>query len=151
MVGSDYRSLQIQKSGLTYATSRKEWRLKFDIEIKEDARPLLILVPFGPVSLVYDVLDANTDKLPTDIFSFPSSGSMSEVVMGAFESLILKKGVQTIWIDKGDCNAGSIELVQRATTDKYYSTYKVKINKNHIPTTRFATTFTCIEAVRLPE
>jgi hypothetical protein len=47
--------LQIQKPGLMYAASARDWRERFERRPKEDARPLLILWPFGPVALVYDV------------------------------------------------------------------------------------------------
>jgi hypothetical protein len=49
--------LQVQKPGLNYAASEYDWRDRFDRTIKEGARPLLILWPFGPVALVYDELD----------------------------------------------------------------------------------------------
>jgi hypothetical protein len=131
--------LQVQKPGLTYAASRKDWESRFSVIVNEDARPLLILVPFGPVSFVYDVLDVDISKLPSDIFSFPSSGSMNEEVIKLFESLITKKGIQLIWTDKGDSNAGSITLTQQSASDKSYSKYKIKININHSRTTQFTT------------
>ena len=49
--------LQVQKPGLTYAASAADWRLRFGRKPKEGARPLLILWPFAPVALVYDVMD----------------------------------------------------------------------------------------------
>ncbi|MFJ2327782.1 hypothetical protein [Pseudomonas sp. NPDC087690] len=44
--------LQIQKPGLSYAVSALNWRERFTRRPKRDARPLLILWPFGPVALV---------------------------------------------------------------------------------------------------
>ena len=35
--------------------------------IKEGVRPLLILWPFAPVTLVYDVDDTEGDELPADV------------------------------------------------------------------------------------
>ncbi len=55
--------LQVQKPGLTYAASAYDWRERFGRTPKEGARPLLILWPFGPVVLVYDVLDTEGDPL----------------------------------------------------------------------------------------
>jgi hypothetical protein len=49
--------LQVQKPGLSYAASARDWRERFGRSPKEGVRPLLILWPFGPVALVYDVLD----------------------------------------------------------------------------------------------
>ena len=49
--------LQLQKPGLTYAASAYDWKVRFGCYPKEDARPLIILWPFGPVAFVYDVMD----------------------------------------------------------------------------------------------
>lgn len=43
--------LQLQKPGLTYAASAYDWKVRFGCYPKEDARPLIILWPFGPVAL----------------------------------------------------------------------------------------------------
>src|SRR3984893_528149 len=48
--------LQMQKPGLTYAASAVDWWTRFGRNPKEGTRPLLILWPFGPVALVYDVM-----------------------------------------------------------------------------------------------
>src|ERR1700745_3102091 len=41
--------LQVQKPGLTYAASARDWYERFKRWPKEGARPLLILWPFAPV------------------------------------------------------------------------------------------------------
>src|SRR4051812_26568160 len=46
--------LQVQKPGMRYAASERDWLTKFGRQPKDRVRPLLILVPFGPVGLVYD-------------------------------------------------------------------------------------------------
>lgn len=56
--------LQLQKPGLTYAASAYDWATRFGRWVKEDARPLLILWPFGPVATVYDVQDTDGTPLP---------------------------------------------------------------------------------------
>src|SRR3989338_5854582 len=62
--------LQVQKPGLSYAASARDWQVRFCRTPKEGARPLLILWPFGPVALVYDVLDTEGDSLTEDVASF---------------------------------------------------------------------------------
>jgi hypothetical protein len=59
--------LQVQKPGLSYAASARDWRERFGRIPKPGARPLLILWPFGPVALVYDVLDTEGAALPKPI------------------------------------------------------------------------------------
>ncbi|MFZ0788368.1 MAG: hypothetical protein WAM94_01950 [Chromatiaceae bacterium] len=44
--------LRVQKPGLTYAATARDWMKRFRRTIKEWARPLLILRPFAPVALV---------------------------------------------------------------------------------------------------
>src|SRR6266568_6127195 len=55
--------LQVQKPGLRYAASAHDWRERFGRKPKEGARPLLILWPFAPVALVYDVMDTEGKDL----------------------------------------------------------------------------------------
>ena len=62
--------LQVQKPGLSYAASARDWRERFGRRPKEGVRPLLILWPFGPVALVYDVMDTEGKPLPDDVASF---------------------------------------------------------------------------------
>jgi hypothetical protein len=59
--------LQVQKPGLTHAASAADWWGKFGRKPKDGARPLLILWPFGPVALVYDVMDTEGKELPQDV------------------------------------------------------------------------------------
>src|SRR5258707_9794101 len=68
--------LQLQKPGLTYAASAKDWSDRFGRSPKEGARPLLILWPFGPVAFVYDVLDTEGKDLPEDVPSFFAYGTI---------------------------------------------------------------------------
>ncbi|MBI4529622.1 MAG: hypothetical protein HY695_37970 [Deltaproteobacteria bacterium] len=49
--------LQVQKPGLRYAASTRDWRKRFGRFPKEGARPLVILWSFGPVALVYNLLN----------------------------------------------------------------------------------------------
>lgn len=47
--------LHIQKPGSNYVTSVAEWQNRFDRCIKPEARPMVVLRPFGPVSFVFDL------------------------------------------------------------------------------------------------
>ena len=58
--------LQIQKPGLTYAASASDWRIRFNRTIIADSRPLIVLRPFGPVALVYDLADTEGEPLPAE-------------------------------------------------------------------------------------
>ena len=47
----------IQRPESKYLLRASEWKNKYERGIKEDARPIIILVPFGPVSFLFDVSD----------------------------------------------------------------------------------------------
>jgi hypothetical protein len=131
--------LQLQKPGLSYAASARDWRDRFNRCPVEGARPLLILWPFGPVALVYDVQDTEGDQLPEDVNPFIAHGDMDDKRMEAFLVLLGKKNIQHQWIDAGDGKAGSITLVGRAADSKSYSKYRMAINTNHAAPVKFST------------
>lgn len=101
--------LQIQKPGLHHAASARDWRENFERTIKDGARPLLILWPFGPVALVYDLIDTDGDELPNGIAAFAATGVIDELALERFARLIAKKNIDWNKVDTGDRKAGSIE------------------------------------------
>lgn len=131
--------LQIQKPGLSFAASAFEWWHTFGRRPKAGARPLLILWPFGPVALVYDVMDTEGNKLPDDVNSFIAHGPVNFTDMVQFEHRVTKAGISYIKVDAGDRSAGRIEVVKRSTSKKDKSLYRVHINKNHKPAAQFCT------------
>ena len=134
--------LQIQKPGLSYAASERDWKEVFGRTIKDGSRPLLILWPFGPVALVYDVMDTEGDPLPEDVASFVASGVIDRGRFGLFEALLKRKNITLSWVDAGDRNAGRIRVVQRpkdAKDDKEWTQYCIHINRNHDPAVQFTT------------
>lgn len=131
--------LQIQKPGLSYAASAFDWRERFGRRPKEGARPLLILWPFGPVALVYDVLDTEGESLPSDVDMFPATGDVDEERVEKFKRKIKRKNIEWVWLDAGDGQAGSIRIIKRAKNDKEKSLYRMQINRNHAPAVQFTT------------
>jgi len=131
--------LQVQKPGLGYAASARDWRERFGRWPKEGARPLLILWPFGPVALVYDVMDTEGKDLPQDVASFFAVGSIRKEQMASFVSLMGKKGIEWYPVDAGDKKAGSIRVIRRATKEKELTHHRMHINRNHSVAVQFAT------------
>ena len=131
--------LQVQKPGLTYAASAYDWAERFGRNVKEDARPLLILWPFGPVALVYDVMDTEGVDSPETVSCFPAFGDIDYdrimEVIGAIE----RKHITVKAIDRGDSWAGSIRLDSRPSDPKQPNKYTLKINDNHPPPIVFST------------
>lgn len=134
--------LNIQKPGLTYAASARDWALRFNRRPKRDARPLLILWPFGPVALVYDVQDTEGDDLhlPEDAQMFPARGAIEEKRMKDFAGMLAKKGIEWATFDGGDGAAGSIESkTNPGNAPKAKRFYLMRINRNHSPVVQFVT------------
>ncbi len=131
--------LHVQKPGLSYAASARDWRERFGRTPKEGARPLLILWPFGPVALVYDVLDTEGKDLPQDVAAFFAQGCIDEAQIASFISRLGRKSIEWLWVDAGDRNAGSIRVIYRAVKDDEFTVYRIHANRNHKPTVQFAT------------
>ena len=131
--------LQVQKPGLRYAASARDWRQRFGRWPKEGTRPLLIMWPFGPVALVYDVADTEGSEIPVDALSFPATGPISHARLYSFETLLLRKNIVVRHLDAGDGQAGYIRILERESTEKDVTRYGIWINRNHEPVVQFTT------------
>jgi len=133
--------LQLQKPGLRFAASALDWRERFRRTIKEGARPLLILWPFGPVATVYDVQDTEGYEIPEDVNCFIARGQVDVARFNGFTRKLETKNIQWEEFDGGDSKAGWIRTVRRADTDKEKdrTIYRMFINRNHPLTGRFVT------------
>jgi hypothetical protein len=131
--------LQVQKPGLSYAASARDWRNRFGRFPKENARPLIILWPFGPVALVYDVMDTDGNPLPEDVASFFARGAIDKIKLQSFAPLLNKKNIEWAWVDAGDRDAGSIRVLDRGNGKDDVRKYRIKINRNHDTAVQFTT------------
>jgi len=131
--------LQMQKPGLRFAASADDWKTRFDRAPKEGARPLLILWPFGPVALVYDVMDTDGRPLPEDVAAFYAKGAIDAGRIASYVPAVQKKNIGWLWVDAGDQQAGAIRVVRRATSEKESTEYQMRINRNHTPAVQFTT------------
>lgn len=131
--------LQMQKPGLSYAASAHDWQIRFGRTPKEGARPLIILWPFAPVALVYDVIDTEGNPLPEDVTAFFAKGPIDAGRIQSFIPLVSKKNIEWVWIDAGDQKAGSIRVIKRATDAKESTLYRMQVDRNHAPAIQFVT------------
>lgn len=130
--------LHVQKPGLTYAASADDWRVRCGRSVKEHARPLLILWPFGPVALVYDVLDTEGPELPRDVSPFPARGPVTLADLDRFIGLLGKKAIECRPIDAGAGNAGNIRCIA-SPTEKKTGAYRMHLNRNQDAPAQFVT------------
>lgn len=139
--------LHIQKPGLRFAASKLDWKRRFNRTITEGARPLLILWPFAPVALVYDIEDTEGDDLPADVAqAFRATGAMTEIHINKFIKKLIKQGIDTKVIEYGDGHAGHIErpahdikINQQSDQAKEKPDYLIRLNKRHDCNVQFAT------------
>jgi len=139
--------LHIQKPGLMFAASEHDWKKRFNRTIKEGVRPLLILWPFAPVALVYDVKDTEGDDLPVDVAqAFRATGGMTAERIQAFIKKLMKLGIDTKLIEYGEGHAGHIQrpehdlkVINQPTQEKEKPIYLIRLNKNHDSNVQFAT------------
>jgi hypothetical protein len=132
--------LQIQRPGLRHAASARDWRERFSRYLKEDARPLLILWPFGPVALVYDAADTEGAPLPGhDVKIFEAIGPITSQNMIQFEAILERKNIVVHWYNGGIDDAGYIKAEPRANVDESPHRYRLGVNVNHEPVVQFAT------------
>jgi hypothetical protein len=134
--------LQIQKPGLAYAASAEDWQKKFARLVKPGARPLLILRPFGPVSLVFDVADTEGAELPAAVDPFRAVGKLPLEFLKACFKRLPAMGVFLRFVDEGSLRAGSIQTMYRtavSTNLKVPNQYEIWLNQNLSPEVQFAT------------
>lgn len=131
--------LHIQKPGLSYAASIRDWQERFNRYPKEDARPLLIMRTFGPVDLVYDILDTEGDPLPDSAWSFPAKGKVDPERLQEAYGRLKRQDIICEEIDQGDNSAGYVRIAERRNPTKEKHLYRLALNKNHPPETRFVT------------
>jgi hypothetical protein len=101
------------------------------------ARPLLILLPFGPVGLVYDVIDTEGLNLPSDVSFFPARGPVFEAEIELYRRKIEGKHIRWLDFDAGDRSAREISCVVPPMAGGP-GLYQIAVNQNHEPPTRFA-------------
>jgi hypothetical protein len=131
--------LRVQKPGLLHAGSERDWRERYGRSIKDGARPLIILWPFGPVAFVYDVADTDGPPLPDGLDPFVAHGRIDEGALIAFCKRLESKHIRMQPINSAPSLAGSISVLHRAYEKDEYSAYMLELNLNHDPNVQFAT------------
>lgn len=71
--------IEMQMPCARYVLRADEWASKYSRVIKHDARPMIILVPFGPVSYVFDISDTKPNN--NNLFLYSDEDILSEIEM----------------------------------------------------------------------
>lgn len=140
----------IQRPGAVWLCSASEWQSKFHRHIKDTARPLVILMPFGPVEYLYDLEDTISD-IPFDtglLKLYAVSEIIDESMLDhliesmAYCGIALERArfgsAQTAEITSTDHIKNDILIVYRKSMIHFDSDYKINVNDTLSPTAAFA-------------
>jgi hypothetical protein len=126
----------LQRPTAKYWAREKDWNERFKRTIKEDAIPLIILRPMGPIMLVYEIEDTEGPELPEDLLHpFKVKGKFDPDDLEYLVHECLKNGIKV----KGATLRGF--LAGRATRagNKELAILIIELNKNHKNREQFAT------------
>src|SRR5262245_1446776 len=72
--------IHMQNSGVELVMSAYKWN-KLGRSVKHQARPMVILVPFGPVEFVYDIADTEGEEIPDYLINpFCTKGNLDSKI-----------------------------------------------------------------------
>lgn len=109
--------IHTQNSGVNIVMSALKWE-KRNRKVKFAARPMVILVPFGPVEFVYDIADTDGEDIPNAVKN-------PFATTGLFKEEVLAKTIHNCY--KSDQIIYKEELMQKASAG--FATYKEKSYK----------------------
>ena len=139
----------MQKPGCHYVAMAPTWEKDFKRTVKSGARPLIILVPFGPVGYVFDIEDTEGEPIPEDILNpFKGEGNISDDLFHRLISNLPSIGIRYNEADYGSQMAGKIEPCKKHQTQAIHKKshdvnvkvlYNIVANKNFSKTDIFIT------------
>ena len=109
--------IYLQRPTASFVASRSQWRRKFRREVLPDAIPIVILVPMGPVSFVFDYADTKGKPIP-DYYKepFKVTGDFQKALWDNTLAAAEAKGFQVAYKKKSFLNAA---CVSRYADDKF--------------------------------
>jgi len=114
--------IHVQKPGARFVAPAHRWQRDYGRNIKEGARPLVILQPMGPVMFVFDVADTEGKPLPDDVINpFAVGGEKIGIKYGKTLENAMRDGIETHYASMGSQQAGSIGI---------YKAYKNQLFRN---------------------
>ncbi len=130
--------LHVQKPGLSYAATARDWWERFKRKPKAHARPLVTMRIAGPVDFMFDVLDVEP-PLDESVYFFPASGDIPPGwIQGACEKLG-KQSIDVVPVHHGDYNAGQVRLLEDHDDETRHNQYEIVLNVSHPEPTQLVT------------
>lgn len=124
-----------QNPSAEYVATSTDWERRHNRKVKSDASPIIILAPFHPVLMVFDVKDTVGEPLPNRCYSaFWAEGYQPIKEIEYLIGYLAEAGVQVDYQNLKTTQAGSITRY----ADKQAG-YTLVVNKSHDVATQFAT------------
>lgn len=140
-----------QRPGVKYVLNASQWAKRHERKIKPNARPLIVLVPFGPVDYVYDISDTYAESNPytPSLFEETDDDFLASVIepyktygyepKSEMAKLVDSMKYHGITVDTnfkvGNSFAGQIEILDKDYHPKMQSLYKdiqITITANYL-------------------
>jgi hypothetical protein len=138
--------LHVQKPGSLYVATASEWHNRFNRTIKPEARPLVILWPFGPVIFVFELSDTEGDEpFPEELLQpFKIAGGLPLQLSSHLLQNLNRFGVSYHEGDYGSSAAGCIKKSSSVSivaigAKKVKIFYDLVVNEGHSDEEKFAT------------
>lgn len=149
--------VHLQMEGATFVAPAARWRSAYGRRVTSDARPLVILRPFGPVMIVFDVshtepCDETSPPLPPEVTDPFTISVLPDVrdLLARTEQNAIRDGVRLLHVDPGSQQAGRIARAEGAelefmvrrrplTVVRVPLRYEMQVNNRHDLSTQYAT------------
>ena len=112
--------VQMQRPGSRYVLSASAWDKKYSARVKLNARPMIILVPFGPVEYVFDVddLDNFDERLKLKLIHkpFKTKGEIPEKIYRSLVENLKLLGIELESVIYGSQQNAEIRYCRKYST-----------------------------------
>ncbi len=99
--------IKIQNPSCSFYATEMDWERRFNRQLKEDAKPMLILAPMHPVMLVYDIDETVGEPLPERYLNFSwAEGNWNSEYLELLIENSIRKRIQIQQKELGSLNSG---------------------------------------------
>ena len=108
--------IHMQDAGSTVVLTADRW-IRYGRKVNENARPMVILVPFGPVDFVYDISDTSGSEIPDLLVNpFITAGNVEP---SKYSLIISNVSNDRIYINESQMYKSSAGYATNRQTDKF--------------------------------
>lgn len=113
-----------------YVATLSDWAKEFDRRVQPDARPLVILRPFGQIMFVFNITDTEGKPPPPDLMNpFDAQGYLNSVIWENTVGNAARDHITLVAKDMSVTSAGSVTCT-RTPGPKLPPEFTVIYNKN---------------------